>query len=411
MTTLSRRPWLRTMAPRSTAEAHRAATPLELFFDLCFVVAVAIAAERLHHAISEGHALDALPWYLLMFFGIWWAWMNFTWFASAYDTDDGPYRLTTLVQIAGVLVFAAGIGPAFDHGDLRTVVAGYVIMRLAMVTQWLRVARSDPEHRACALRYALGITVIQVLWTARLWTPDAWALVTITVLVLGELAVPIWAERTKPTTWHPHHITERYGLFTIIVLGESILAATMAVQTAITGGHGDVRLLVLAGAGLVIVFALWWLLLRPAGTPPVAVPAHRDHLGVRPLRGLRLRGRRRRRPAGGGRRQDRPQRARPGRGGLRDRRTGGGVPGRSVAAAHPPRRRRAGSAGGQGLPGGDHPGAARPPHRLRHLPDLPGAGRPGSPRRHHPPPLARGRLARQRSLDGRRAVVSGGKWR
>ncbi|MGH3716241.1 MAG: low temperature requirement protein A [Micromonosporaceae bacterium] len=253
------RSWLRPMTPRRADEEHRAATPLELFFDLCFVVAVAIAAERLHHALSDGHVLDGLPWYLLMFFAIWWAWMNFTWFASAYDTDDGPYRVTTLVQIAGVLVFAAGIGPAFDRGDLRTVVAGYVIMRLAMVTQWLRVARSDPEHRPCALRYATGIAVLQLLWTLRLWTPDRWALVTITALVLAELAVPIWAERVSPTTWHPRHITERYGLFTIIVLGESILAATMAVQTAISGGHGDLRLLVLAGAGLVIVFALWWL--------------------------------------------------------------------------------------------------------------------------------------------------------
>ncbi|MGH3648493.1 MAG: low temperature requirement protein A, partial [Micromonosporaceae bacterium] len=259
MTAPTRRAWLRIMTPRSADERHRTATPLELFFDLCFVVAVAIAAERLHHALSEGHVLDALPWYLLMFFAIWWAWMNFTWFASAYDPDDGPYRVTTLVQIAGVLVFAGGIGPAFDRGDLRTVVAGYVIMRLAMVTQWLRVSRSDPDRRTGALRYAGGIATVQLLWLLRLWTPPSWALLTITALVLAELAVPIWAERATPTTWHPHHITERYGLFTIIVLGESILAATMAVQTAIGGGHGDVRLLVLAGTGLVIVFALWWL--------------------------------------------------------------------------------------------------------------------------------------------------------
>src|SRR5919197_6075601 len=103
------------MTARRADEEHRASTSLELFFDLCFVVAVALAAARLHHGLSTGTLGHALPWYLLAFFGIWWAWMNFSWFASAYDTDDGPYRLTTLVQIAGVLVFAAGIPAAFDH--------------------------------------------------------------------------------------------------------------------------------------------------------------------------------------------------------------------------------------------------------------------------------------------------------
>lgn len=87
------------MLPRSPDEEHRAATPLELFFDLVFVVAVAQAAGRLHHAVSGGHAGDALLGYGMVFFAIWWAWMNFTWFASAYDTDDVAYRLLVLVQL------------------------------------------------------------------------------------------------------------------------------------------------------------------------------------------------------------------------------------------------------------------------------------------------------------------------
>jgi low temperature requirement protein LtrA len=68
--------------------------------------------------------------YAAVFFGVWWAWVNFTWFASAYDTDV-PYRLLTLLQMAGVLVFAAGIPAAFEHFDFATAVTGYVIMRLA----------------------------------------------------------------------------------------------------------------------------------------------------------------------------------------------------------------------------------------------------------------------------------------
>jgi hypothetical protein len=87
----------------------------------------------------------------MVFFAIWWAWMNFTWFASAYDTDDNVYRLATLVQITGALTLAAGVPRAFDETDHRLVTYGYVIMRLALVAQWLRAARSDPERRRTAL--------------------------------------------------------------------------------------------------------------------------------------------------------------------------------------------------------------------------------------------------------------------
>jgi low temperature requirement protein LtrA len=85
---------------------------------------------------------------------------------------------------------------------------------------------------------------------------------------LTEIAVPIWAERAPggPTTYHRHHIAERYGLFTLIVLGESVATATVAVRSALDApGHDSKPLLELAFAGLVVVFALWWLYFdRPA---------------------------------------------------------------------------------------------------------------------------------------------------
>src|SRR3954447_10531253 len=145
------------MRARAADEPHRVSTPLELFFDLCFVVAVAQAAAPLHHSIAEHHVPSGLRGYLMVFFAIWWAWMNFPWFASAYDTDDDVYRLTTFVQIAGCLVLAAGVGPAFEDADFRIITIGYVIMRLALVAQWLRASRSDPERRNVALRYAIGV--------------------------------------------------------------------------------------------------------------------------------------------------------------------------------------------------------------------------------------------------------------
>ena len=215
------RVWYRPMRSRDSGEHHRVATPLELLFDLCFVVAVGQAAASLHHALAEGHAAHGVSSFAMVFFAIWWGWLNFSWFASAFDTDDVPYRLATLVQIAGGLTVAAGVDRAFD-GDFRAIVAGYVLMRLSLVAQWLRAARSDPRMtRPAALRFAAGIAFCQVLWVLRLFLPASVASVIVRgFVVLCELAVPVIAERRAETTWHPHHIAERYGLFTLIVLGE-----------------------------------------------------------------------------------------------------------------------------------------------------------------------------------------------
>ena len=141
------------MGPRGRAEKQRAATPLELFFDLCYVVAVAQAGSQLAHALAGGQLRHGILGYLVVFFGIWWAWMNFTWFASAYDTDDVPYRIATFVQIAGALILAAGVPRAFADGDYRITVTGYVVMRVALGGQWLRAAASNGgAHRTVALR-------------------------------------------------------------------------------------------------------------------------------------------------------------------------------------------------------------------------------------------------------------------
>jgi low temperature requirement protein LtrA len=249
----------RPLQARATTEEHRAATPLELLFDLCFVVAVAQASASLHHAVAQDHVRQAVVGFTMVFFAIWWAWMNFTWFASAYDNDDVAYRVTVFVQIAGALILAAGVPRAFDERDFGLATLGYAVMRIGLVTQWLRASRHDPSRCQTCRRYALGISLCMVGWGGLLLLPDSWALAGWLVMVPLELAVPLWAERPEPTTWHPHHIAERYGLFTLIVLGESILAATMAVQTAIDAGEDLAPVLAVAGGGLLIVASLWWI--------------------------------------------------------------------------------------------------------------------------------------------------------
>jgi len=135
---------------------------------------------------------------------------------------------------------------------------------MAMVVQWLRASGADPERSATARRYAAGIAVMQVAWVGTLFLPWFGPAV-FAVLALGELLVPVWAERASRTSWHPHHIVERYGLLTLIVLGESILSATAAVQAAMAAGERLSALVPIIVGGLLIVYSMWWIYFdRPA---------------------------------------------------------------------------------------------------------------------------------------------------
>jgi low temperature requirement protein LtrA len=248
------------MTARDPDEEHRAATPLELFFDLTFVVAIAQASTATHRELVAGHGSHVLIAYPIVFFAILWAWMGFTWFASAYDTDDSAYRLAVFVQMVGILVLAAGVPRFLADLDPTVGVVGYVILRLGTVGQWLRVSVSHPAGRECALRYASGIAACQIGWVLlAVWAKGGWWLAFAAPLSAVELLVPLWAERNQPIAWHPAHIGERYGLFTLIVLGESVLAATVAVQTAVDKGTAFGDLLTVAAGGFMIVASMWWM--------------------------------------------------------------------------------------------------------------------------------------------------------
>src|ERR1043165_4833934 len=104
---------------RDPLEEHRSSTPLELLFDLTFVVAFGIAADELAKYVAQGRAGSGLAGFAFATFAVAWAWINYSWFASAFDTDDWVMRLATMVQMVGVIVLALGLHQAFtsiDHG-------------------------------------------------------------------------------------------------------------------------------------------------------------------------------------------------------------------------------------------------------------------------------------------------------
>jgi low temperature requirement protein LtrA len=260
---------LRVMSGRDPNERHRTATPLELLYDLTFVVAFGVAGEQFAHLLAEGHFAAGLTAFSLAIFAICWAWINFSWFASAYDTDDWAFRLATMVQMVGVIILSLGLPQVFhsiDEGrpvDNSVTVAGYVVMRVAMLFLWWRAARQDPPRRRACQTYAVTIGVAQIGWVLLLIVADstvgeffAWG----ALLLVIEMAGPVIAERRKGgTPWHAHHIAERYGLLTIITLGEGVIG-TVASLGAVVESQGwtlDAALVAVAGTGL--TFGLWWM--------------------------------------------------------------------------------------------------------------------------------------------------------
>jgi low temperature requirement protein LtrA len=256
------------MIGRDPHEEHRTATPLELLYDLTFVVAFGAAGNEAAHFVAEGHWHTALIGFGFAMFAVCWAWIQNTWFASAYDTDDWVYRLLTMVQMIGVLVLALGLPPMFEsidegaHVDNGVMVLGYVIMRVGLIALWIRVAREDPARRRCALTYATALVISQVGWIGLLVAQTSIGVMfsVAAVLILIELIGPVIAEfRVGGTPWHPHHIAERYGLFTIITLGEVILGTVAALDAVVRadGWTAETALVGLAGVGL--AFGMWWM--------------------------------------------------------------------------------------------------------------------------------------------------------
>jgi len=261
------------MTGRDPHEPARSATPLELLFDLAFVVGFGVAAEQAAHLVADGHAADGVIAFAFSMFAICWAWINFSWFASAFDTDDWFYRVTTMVQMVGVVVLALGLPDMFDsvvagdRVDNVVMVAGYVVMRLAMLVQWLRAARQAPEYRATCLGYVWTLVITQIGWIILAVAPVSVPVFFVCGVLLGiaEMAGPYLSERfradrpgQKSTPWHAHHIAERYGLLAIITLGEGVIG-TVATLSAVTHDSGwtlDAALVALAGTGL--TFGLWW---------------------------------------------------------------------------------------------------------------------------------------------------------
>jgi low temperature requirement protein LtrA len=186
---------------------------------------------------------------------VWWAWSGFTFYANRFDTDDLPYRLLTLLAMFGVAVLATTVPSVFEGATIGFPLA-YVAVRVVLVTLYVRARRHVREARALATTFLIAFGLGICIWLVSLALPRPWAYVGWACALAFELSAPLVAWRQIPKApIHPRHIPERFGLLTLIVLGESVLAVVFAVSKV----SWDARSAAAATAGFIAAAALWWL--------------------------------------------------------------------------------------------------------------------------------------------------------
>ena len=236
--------------PDVNQETNRSATRLELFFDLAFVLFVARCADVL--AKNETWT-GGLEFAAILAIG-WWAWASTTLYANRFDTDDAFFRLMTFAGMFGVIGMAAAVDK-IGSAQSGWFAAAYVLLRLVLIAGYLRAWRHVPDARGTIRPYLMGHAAGAVIWTVSLAVPEPTRYVLWGVGVAVDLLGPTLAARLKDgVPLHMEHLPERFGLFVILVLGESVAAAV----TGIHDGGWKPGVVGTAAVAFVVAAALWW---------------------------------------------------------------------------------------------------------------------------------------------------------
>lgn len=232
----------------ATLRQGEAVKPLELFFDLVFVLAITQCTALM----ADNPTWEGLAQGLLVLAVLWWAWVGYAWLTSVLDPEEGAVRFAIFAAMAAMLVVGLAVPEAF--GDLGLLFAGaYAVVRVMHIALFSIASRGDPELRrsvvGLAVSTAIGVgLLVAASQTNHLLQGSLWAL-AILLDMGGPLVFGVEGWKLKP-----EHFAERHGLIMIIALGESIVAIGIGAEAGV--GAGEV---VAAVAGIAVACALWWL--------------------------------------------------------------------------------------------------------------------------------------------------------
>jgi low temperature requirement protein LtrA len=251
---------------RTTADPNeeRHATWFELFFDLVFVAAVS----QLGGALARDPSAAVFARFAALFVVVVWAWVLYTLYANRFDTDDLIFRLAKSGAMLAIVAIAVNLHEAMDgRGGTVGFAAGYVVLRSLLIALYVRARRHGAgQGRRLTETYIVGYSATTGLWFLSIFVPSPFRYALWSVAMVVDLAIPTraWAALTEHTVVISH-LTERYGTFFIIVLGESIVE----VVAGVAGFEFTIESWVVAALGFVIALCLWWIYFDLADTSVV----------------------------------------------------------------------------------------------------------------------------------------------
>ncbi len=232
-------------------EKPRRATWLELFYDLVFVVAVS----QLAHELSEDVSWHGFWAYAGLFVPLWWTWIGTTFYANRFDSDDPIRRVMMGLQVLAITILAVNIHQAWDDASTGFAL-GYIVSRVLLIVEYLRAAKYVPEARSLIYPMNVGFGLGVSCWIVSLWLPAPWKFALWGLGLLIDFAAPfLVASQQRQLPPHAEHLSERFGLFTIIVLGEAVVAVVSGISDMSWGINSAAT----AVLGFVVAFSLWWL--------------------------------------------------------------------------------------------------------------------------------------------------------
>ncbi len=243
--------------PQLTTGDERSASKLELFFDLAFVLVVA----ELTIALREDVTVHAALTFAGLFTPVWWAWVSSTLYANRFDHDDVVYRLYKLGSMAAVIGLAASATEATGKW-FAIFVSCQLALRAMLLLQYRRAYRHVPAARPVARLYLAGAAVGALLWATSFAVPRPAAFALWAAAVLVEALVPLLATRgSADVPLHVEHLPERFALFVILVLGESVAGVAHGLYDA----SWTASAIPVAVLSFVLAAALWWSYFDLAG--------------------------------------------------------------------------------------------------------------------------------------------------
>ncbi|MFN6538696.1 MAG: low temperature requirement protein A [Nostoc sp. EkiNYC01] len=253
-------------------EEERHATWLELFYDLVFVVAVS----QLAHNLNEDISLSGLLGFVVLFIPVWWSWIGTTFYANRFDSDDIAHRLLIGVQMLTAAAMAVNIHHGLGESSPGFALS-YALGRAVLVIEYVRAGIHIPSARPLTTRYAIGFAIAAFLWLISVFIPIPWRFALWTLAIVIDFATPLTARKFQLGLLpHASHLPERFGLFTIIVLGEAIIA----VVNGVSQQKWDTLTVISAVFGLIIAFSWWWVYFDNLGGKPIEIARAHGKVGV-----------------------------------------------------------------------------------------------------------------------------------